>query len=107
MIAACRERRRETNDGCEETDCFGVGWCGYCMERAKNEMAMQHELIKAYLKKNGSITAMEAFSELGITKLTTRINEMIREGLQVEKVKERGKNRYGVSVSYVRYILKE
>jgi hypothetical protein len=70
-------------------------------------MSMQHELIEAYLKEHGSITSMEAFDKLGITKLTTRINEMIRDGLPVKKTTERGKNRYGVSVTYTRYTLEE
>ena len=41
----------------------------------------QKERIINYMKNNGSITPMEAFSELGITKLSTRISEMTREGV--------------------------
>lgn len=36
----------------------------------------QHDLIVEYFKHNHSITPMEAFEQLGITKLATRISEM-------------------------------
>lgn len=40
----------------------------------------QYEQIYRFVKQNGSITPMEAFSELGITKLATRISEMTKDG---------------------------
>lgn len=40
-------------------------------------MKPQHERILRFLDENGSITPMEAFSELGITKLSTRIGEKV------------------------------
>ena len=39
----------------------------------------QADQIRRYVRQNGSITTMEAFFELGITKLATRISEMIRD----------------------------
>ena len=67
----------------------------------------QHDLILRYMKEHGSITSMEAFMDLGITKLTTRINEMIHDGLKVSKEIEEGKNRYGEKVRYMRYSLEK
>lgn len=66
-------------------------------------MGKQHERILQYLDEFGSITPMEAFSYLGITKLSTRIGEMIRNGVKIEKTMEVRKNRFGEKVSYMRY----
>ena len=67
-------------------------------------MGKQHERILQYLDEFGSITPMEAFSDLGITKLSTRIGEMIRKGVKIEKTMEVSKNRFGEKVSYMRYM---
>jgi hypothetical protein len=48
---------------------------------------------------------MEAFSELGVTKLATRISEMTREGIEVDRQMIKGKNRYNESVKYMEYRL--
>ena len=40
----------------------------------------QHDQIYQFVRKNGSITPMQAFSELGVTKLATRISEMTADG---------------------------
>ena len=63
----------------------------------------QAERILDYMDRFGSITPFEAFADLGITKLATRISEMRRAGVQIVKVRETSKNRFGESVSYMRY----
>ena len=63
----------------------------------------QRERIAKYLEDFGSITTMEAFRDLGITKLSNRISEMIQDGERIEKVQETSLNRYGEKVSYTRY----
>ena len=64
----------------------------------------QKELIKQYMEDFGSISPMEAFADLGITKLATRISEMLDEGADyIEKQYETAKNRYGKPVTYMRY----
>ena len=40
----------------------------------------QIEAISKYIDDFGSISPIEAFSDLGITKLATRISEMVRDG---------------------------
>ena len=65
----------------------------------------QHDLIMTYLDEHGSITAMEAILELGITKLSTRISELERRGVHFEKQWEEGKNRYGAVERHLRYRL--
>lgn len=66
-------------------------------------MKPQHERILAFIESHGSITPMEAFSELGITKLSTRIGEMVESGISIEKHREKGRNRFGEKVNYMRY----
>ena len=66
----------------------------------------QSERIIAYIEKYGSITPYEAFADLGITKLATRISEMTAQGMEFDKVVETSKNRYGQNVHYMRYSLR-
>lgn len=67
----------------------------------------QCERIIAYIKEFGSISPMEAFRDLGITKLATRVSEMKMEGIEFDQRYEKAKNRYGEDVHYMRYYLKE
>lgn len=67
----------------------------------------QHERIIDYIKEFGSITPMEAFSDLGITKLSTRISEMAKAGIHFEKEIVETQNRYGQKCHYMRYSLPE
>ena len=63
----------------------------------------QHERIMSYIDEFGSITPMEAFSDLGITKLSTRIGELARKGVKIHREMVAGENRYGEPVKYMRY----
>lgn len=64
----------------------------------------QYQRIKQYINAFGSITPKDAFADLGITKLSTRIGEMERKGLiKVNRVTEKSTNRFGEPCSYTRY----
>ena len=63
----------------------------------------QHQMILDYITEFGSITPMEAFGDLGITKLATRISEMRKEGYNFKIVTVKSKNRYGKPTRYARY----
>lgn len=67
----------------------------------------QRERIYDYITVFGSITPMDAFSDLGITKLATRVSEMREEGVNVIGEWETTKNRFGKKVRYMRYKLGE
>lgn len=67
----------------------------------------QHEQILEYIRTFGSITPMEAFADLGITKLATRVSEMRREGISFIKEPITTKNRFGRPVIFMRYKLDE
>lgn len=67
----------------------------------------QSERIIRYMQDFGSITPMQAFSDLGVTKLATRISEMRREGIRIHKEPVSSVNRYGDHVRFMRYSLQE
>lgn len=64
----------------------------------------QHAKIWRYIDSRPSgITPMDAFIDLNITKLATRIGEMIRLGYKIEKIPESRVNALGETVRYMRY----
>jgi len=67
----------------------------------------QAERIIDYINRFGSITPMEAFTDLGVTKLATRVSEMKRDGVEFDQELVSSKNRYGEKVHYMKYRLRE
>lgn len=65
----------------------------------------QCERILAYLDDFGSITTLEAFRDLGIARLASRIHDLKRRGYIFERDFVESKNRYGETVRYMRYSL--
>ena len=63
----------------------------------------QYEMILNYIDQFGSISPMEAFMDLGITKLATRISEMRKNGYEFTKAMESRENRFGKVCHYMRY----
>ena len=70
-------------------------------------MENQNRRILNYMRENGSITTMEAFTKLGVCRLGSRISELRSEGHVIAGTRESGKNRYGEKVNYLRYVLHE
>ncbi len=67
----------------------------------------QREAILQYIEEFGSITPMQAFADLGITKLATRISEMRKDGMKFTIETVNVKNRYGKTVTYAKYSFAE
>lgn len=65
----------------------------------------QRQRIIDYIRQFGSITSKEAYNDLGITQLATRIKELKELGYEFETKWESSKNRFGESVSFKRYYL--
>ena len=63
----------------------------------------QHEAIRKYIDDYGSITPMQAFSDLGITKLATRISEMRKRGEEFKISRFYHITRYGKKVIFCKY----
>lgn len=68
----------------------------------------QKQKILDHLAKHESITTFEAFSELGITKLTTRISELRRDGYDITAERVVLRDNYGrVKTRFNRYRLND
>ena len=65
----------------------------------------QRELVVDYINNFGSITSYEAYIDLGITQLATRIKELKEQGYTFKTEWETRKNRYGKNVSFKKYKL--
>ena len=61
--------------------------------------------ILNYLRKNGSITQLEASDELRMTRLSPRITELIKSGVNIEKMEIENPDIQGKVGNYVRYYL--
>lgn len=66
----------------------------------------QCERIINYIDTHGSITQKEAQEALGIMRLASRVHDLRRMGYPIEKVTERGKNRWNEPTIYARYKIK-
>ena len=67
----------------------------------------QRDAIIDYITEFGSITPMDAFFDLGITKLSTRISEMKKDGMKFKTETVKIKNRYGNTVCFCKYSFPE
>ena len=73
----------------------------------KNEKKTQTNEVLKYMKshKNG-ITSMQAFELFGATRLSSIIHRLRKKHI-IETITEEGKNRFGGSTQYARYVLRE
>lgn len=65
----------------------------------------QNERILRHLEDYGSITSLEAMKEYGIMRLASRISDLKKQGIPIEKEMVSSKNRYGEPTSFARYSL--
>lgn len=65
----------------------------------------QCERVLRHMRDYGSITSAEAITEYGIYRLASRISDLKKQGVPVEKEMISGKNRYGEPTSFARYSL--
>jgi hypothetical protein len=65
----------------------------------------QKELILRYIADFGYITSFQAYQDLGITQLATRIKELKERGYQFKTVDVRTTNRQGKPSHYFKYYL--
>lgn len=67
----------------------------------------QNDKVIMYLQQFGSINPLQALGDLSIMRLASRISDLKSMGYEIEKRMVTGKNRYGESVSYAEYRLKD
>ena len=65
----------------------------------------QKDLILKYIADFGSITSFQAYADLGITQLATRIKELKAKGYEFKTEPQKTHNRYGKPVHFVKYFL--
>lgn len=65
----------------------------------------QREKVLNYITQHGSITSYQAYLELGITQLATRISELKEQGYKFTDEWITKKNKDGTIVSYKKYML--
>lgn len=63
----------------------------------------QKEVVLEYIDRFGSITSFDAFTDLGITRLSSVIHDLRGDGIAITSTTEETKNRYGKMVRYARY----
>lgn len=66
----------------------------------------QITIIMEHMKAHGSITDSEA-RDIGINCLSSRISDMVKRGISIEKQWVNGMSRYGYKTRYIRYFLTE
>ena len=72
-------------------------------ENQQRLLTRQQAAILLFIYRFGSITPMDAFNELDITKLSTRVSEMRSIGIEFDQAYESRVNRSGRTVHYMRY----
>lgn len=71
------------------------------------EKRTQADRVLDYIKKFGSITTLEAFRDLGVTRLSARIFELRDKGLNIDSTNVTSKNRYGENCTYAKYFIRK
>jgi hypothetical protein len=66
----------------------------------------QKQRVLAYLKRNKSITQMQAFTEIGVMRLSERVRELEAEGAKIKHVRARVHDRFGDPCYVTRYYYK-
>ena len=65
----------------------------------------QTEKVKEYIDTHGSITSMEAFRDLKITRLAARISDLKQMGINIGSTTEVSVNTWGEKSRYARYYI--
>ena len=66
-------------------------------------MVSQKQMVLDYIEEFGSITPIDAFRDLGVTRLAAKVFELKKDGHDIDKVIETSKNRFGNRTRYARY----
>lgn len=73
----------------------------------KHHNSTQNQRILEYMRKNGSITQIEALRDIGVMRLASRVSDLRRLGYDIASRTENVKNRYGEKCRIKRYSLGE
>lgn len=73
----------------------------------ENSKPTQAQRVLGYMENNGSITQMEAWKEIGVMRLASRISELRKNGWKITSKMVKVKNRYGETCNVKRYFIVE
>lgn len=65
----------------------------------------QTERVLEYMREFGSITTAQAFTDLGVARLASRIHDLREQGHDIKREMVSAKNSYGDIVHFARYSL--
>ena len=65
----------------------------------------QQAAVLAYIIQHDSITSMEAFEHLGVTRLSAVVYNLKKKGYKIKSESEQVKTRYGATATISRYSL--
>lgn len=65
----------------------------------------QTDRIIQYMRDFGSITPIDAMRDLGVMRLASRISDLKKAGVSIERTMVKAKNRYGEDTSFASYRL--
>lgn len=65
----------------------------------------QNERILQHMKEYGSITSLEAMNWYGVYRLASRITDLRKDGVDIERRMVKGKNKYGEPIRFAEYRL--
>jgi 2-methylisocitrate lyase-like PEP mutase family enzyme len=63
----------------------------------------QNDRVLAYMRSHNGITSLDAYRDLGCTRLSARIADLKRMGIAIGKVMVDRENRYGETVKVAQY----
>lgn len=69
-------------------------------------MSIQHQRILKVLENGEKLSALSAWKELGIARLSARISELRQMGYQIESFRVETENQFGERTHFAQYILK-
>lgn len=69
----------------------------------RDKMRRQGARVMTYMEQFGGITSLEAFQDLGITRLAAVIFDLKKNGVPIKTDRVSSTNRYGEQVSFARY----
>lgn len=70
-------------------------------------MRKQMQRVLDYIDEFGSITSLDAFKDLGITRLSAVIFDLRQDGYEIQSETEVQLNRYGEKAHFFRYFIKK
>ena len=68
-----------------------------------SEVKTQREMVMYHLQKDSYITSIEAFRDYGITRISSIIHNLRKEGYEIVSIPITTTNRFGNSVVYSKY----